>query len=283
MENEIPDTQIAASSPMADACSVAEPLKQKRPPAQNIPKCVVLAAGASTRLRPLTDAIPKCLLNVNGKTLLERTVENVLAAGISEISIVVGYRSEMIGEFVKRRFPQQRIRLILNPNYAKTNNAYSLLLARRFLEDENGNVSHPLLLLDSDVLFSSDLLPSLVQVDAKNKIAVRVLGKHDEEEIRVKVNANGSIVLIGKDIPLPEVYGESVGIEIFSSNTAARLFAVLEQHVRYGAGRTEFYEASFQEMIDSGTELASVDVSTFPAIEIDTIDDLERAKQLSMI
>jgi choline kinase len=272
VENEIIDTQIAASSLMADA-----------PPAKNIPKCVVLAAGASTRLRPLTDAIPKCLLDVNGKTLLERTVENVLAVGINEISIVVGYRSEMIREFVKRRFPQQRIRLILNPNYAKTNNAYSLLLARRFLEDANGNMSYPLLLLDSDILFSGELLPALVQFDAKNKIAVRVLGRHDEEEIRVKVNANGSIVLIGKDIPLTEIFGESIGIEIFSSNTAAQLFATLEHHMRYGAGRTEFYEASFQEMIDSGTELTSVDISTFPAIEIDTIDDLERAKQLPMI
>jgi choline kinase len=54
----------------------------------NIPKCVILAAGASTRLRPLTDTMPKCLLKVGGKILLERIIENVLATGIKEIAIV---------------------------------------------------------------------------------------------------------------------------------------------------------------------------------------------------
>lgn len=93
-----------------------------------IPKCIILAAGTSTRLRPLTDEIPKCLLEVGGRPLLERTIENVLTAGIKEIHVVIGYRAEMVRQFIEQRFPGQQIHFIINPNYATTENAYSLLL-----------------------------------------------------------------------------------------------------------------------------------------------------------
>jgi choline kinase len=248
----------------------------------NIPKCVVLAAGSSTRLRPLTDLKPKCLLEVGGKTLLERTVENVLVAGIKEIAVVVGYRAEMIREFVKRRFPQQKIRFILNPHYSNTNNAYSLLLARRFLEDGNGNVNYHLLLLDSDILFSSKLLPYLLNDKIKNKIAIRVSGEHNEEEIQVETNPDGHVKFIGKKPDLTKMSAESIGVELFAAETTARLFAVLEQRVRDGIGRSEFYEAAFQELIDEGVMLKALDVSVFPTIEIDTPEDLELAERLKV-
>jgi choline kinase len=248
----------------------------------NIPKCIILAAGISARLRPLTDAMPKCLLKVGGKTLLERSIKNILAAGIKEIAIVVGYQAEMIREFLKQRFPQQRICLILNPNYANTNNAYSLLLARQFLEDRNKKLSYKLLLLDSDILFSGKLLPYLLSVEAQNKIAVRKLGEHNEEEIQVGINSDDNINFIGKRPAFDKAQGESIGIELFSAEVAAKLFAVLERRVRDGMGRSEFYEAAFQEMIDEGVILKAADVSAFPAIEIDTPEDLKIAKRLEI-
>jgi choline kinase len=259
---------------------IERPLPEYQNNTLNIPKCVVLAAGASTRLRPLTDSVPKCLLVVAGKTLLERTIDNVLAAGIKEMAIVVGYRSAMIREYVQQRFSDHRIRFILNPYYAHTNNAYSLLLARRFLEDTNEKVHHPLLLLDSDIMVSSKLVPYLLRFRAKNKIAVRFSGEHNEEEIQVCMDSDGNINFIGKKPALMNTPGESIGIELFAADSAAKLFAVLERRVREGMGRTEFYEAAFQEMIDEGVKLKAVDVSAFPAIEIDTPEDLEKAGRL---
>ncbi len=260
----------------------------------DIPKCVILAAGASIRLRPFTDTIPKCLLKVGAKTLLERTIENVLASGITEIAIVVGYRAETIREFVKQRYSPRRIRLIFNPNYAHTNNAYSLLLARRFLEDIDGRVNKNFLLLDSDIFFSEILLPVFLNqsyqdysecgpsISHQCHAAVRVTGEHNEEEIRVKVSEHGTIVQIGKNTPLAETYGESIGIELFSHNASARLFTVLEERVRSGEGRNEFYEMTFQKMIEEGIVFKAIDVSMFPAIEIDTQEDLQRAEILSL-
>lgn len=248
----------------------------------NISKCVVLAAGTSTRLRPLTKAMPKCLLKVGEKTLLERTIENVFTAGIEEIAIVIGYQAEMIREFVKQRFPQFRIQLILNPNYDSTNNAYSLLLARRFLKDKNGKVNYNLLLLDSDILFSNKLLPFFLNVEAQNKIAVRISGEHNAEEIQVEINPDRNINFIGKKPNLNELPCESIGIEWFSVEITAKLFAVLERRVKNGLGRSEFYEAAFQEMIDEGVILKAVDMSIFQAIEIDTPEDFKLAQQLKV-
>jgi choline kinase len=247
--------------------------------ASHVQKCVILAAGRSMRLRPLTDAMPKCLLKVGGKTLLERTIENILTAGIQDIALIIGYRAEMIREFVRQQFPQHRIRFILNPDYAGTNNLYSLLLARRFLDDINGKIIHSLLLLDSDILFSNKLLPFLLQDAAKNKIAVRVSGEHDGEEVQAGINSNGNIYFIGKKPVVDTTHGESIGIEMISAEVAARLFSILEAHVRDGAGRSEFYETAFQELIDEGIILKAVDVSKFPAIEIDTPEDLELAER----
>jgi choline kinase len=247
-----------------------------------VPKCVILAAGTATRLRPLTDTVPKCLLKVGEKSLLDRTLENVFAAGINEVALVVGYRRTMIHDFVKHAYPQKKIRFIFNPNFERTNNAYSLLLARRFMEEQGEIINRSMLLLDSDILFSVQLLPHLLHADAENKIAVRVSGEHNAEEIQVEIKFDGSIGFIGKKSDCKNTDGESIGVEVFSPATAGMLFATLERRVREGSGRTEFYEAAFQEMIDRGVVLQAVDVSSFPAIEIDTPEDLSQAERLRM-
>ena len=241
--------------------------------------CVILAAGISSRLRPLTDDRPKCLLEINGKTLLQSTLEHVFAAGLRRVAIVAGYKAEMIREHFFTQFPEKRFKYIFNPNYQTTNNAYSLLLAKKFLEDHNQEITNNLLLLDSDLLFGSQLLPAFLSGDVSDKIAVRVQGEHDEEEeIGINVNAAGIITNIGKNIA--GAAGESIGIELFSPSSTAKLFAVLEHRVRAGSGRTEFYEASFQQLIEQGSEFSMIDVSEHPIMEIDTIEDYRQAQQL---
>jgi len=245
-------------------------------------KCIILAAGASTRMRPLTDDIPKCLLHVGGKTILQRTIELVSSAGVERIGIVLGYKAEAVRRFVKQHFPSHRIRLMDNPKYESTNNAFSLLLAREFFMNEARRNAplQGLLLLDSDIIFSPDLLPFLLKHDSPNRIAVRVQGEHDQEEIQVQVDGDKNIVMIGKTALPGETFGESIGIEVFSPSATQELFETVERRVRSGSGRTEFYEASFQEMIDNGVQIRAVDTSRFPAVEIDTLEDLEVAENV---
>jgi choline kinase len=245
-------------------------------------KAVILAAGNATRMRPLTDDLPKCLLHVGGKPILQRVIENVVAAGVYQIGLVIGYKAEAIRSFVKEHFPFHRIRFIVNPKYESTNNAFSLLMAHEFVLNKANPAAVPqdLMLLDADILFPPELLPFLLSQPSLNKLAVRTEGPHDEEEVRVKTDPRGNILSIGKAVPLGETLGESVGIEVLSSVAARRLFGILEERVRAGEGRTEFYEASFQAMIDEGIQLDAVDVSRFPSVEIDTPDDLRVAETI---
>ena len=67
-------------------------------------QAIILAAGLAKRLRPLTDTTPKCLLEVNGKNLLHRTMENVIANGITNFVFVTGYRENMIKSYLKENF-----------------------------------------------------------------------------------------------------------------------------------------------------------------------------------
>jgi choline kinase len=245
-------------------------------------KCVILAAGMATRMGSQTGGKPKCLLDVGGKPILQRIIENVSATGIGEIVIVLGFEAEAIRRFVKKAFPLQRIRFAVNPKYETTNNAFSLFMARDHIvekgKDDAG--ASDLLLLDADIVFSPLLLPGLLKHRSSDKIAVRRAGNHDDEEVRVRVDGSGNIQEIGKTISLAESWGESIGIEIFSRKTTARLFEVLEERVRRGKGRTEYYEATFQALIDEGARLHAVDVSDHPSIEIDTPKDLEFAEKI---
>jgi choline kinase len=244
-------------------------------------KCIILAAGKSERLRPLTNDIPKCLLEVGGKTILQRIIESVIAVGVAEIGIVLGYKAELVRTFVRRRFPSHRkIQFIANPKYEMTNNAFSLLMAREFYRSDKKRSmpSQELLLLDSDILFSQALLKHLFEQSARNTIAIRRSAEHNAEEIKVHVDENGNVLRIGKEVALSETYGESIGIELFSPSACDLLFDTLERRVRSGEGRAEFYEAAFQEMIDNGTVFTAVDVSRFPCAEIDTSSDLEYAR-----
>lgn len=244
-------------------------------------KCVIVAAGMSTRLRPKTESLPKCLLPIGNKTILERTIKGLLDVRVRDIALVVGFEAEKIRAHLKERFPGNKFHFILNPNFASTNNAYSLLLARRFFlrSERQLNASEFLLILDSDIVFHPGLLLRIIAHQGENKFAVRVQGDHDEEEVRVRTNNSGDIVKIGKDVSLKLSYGESIGVEMFDHRTGILLFDVLERRVRRGSGRSEYYEMAFQELIDQDTKIKAVDVGDLPVAEIDSPADLDHAER----
>src|SRR3990167_1735270 len=95
---------------------------------------IILAAGQGTRLRPLTDEIPKCLLEVAGHPILAHQLHAITEAGISDITIAVGYRPERIREFASSRFPHAGIHYVLNDQYNTTGNFYTASLAADAVE-----------------------------------------------------------------------------------------------------------------------------------------------------
>ena len=118
-------------------------------------QAVILAAGAATRLRPLTDTTPKCLLKIGDKSLLQLTIENILANGVKDFVFVTGYLNHMIEDFVRTNYPDLNCRFLVNSDYENNNNSYSLWMTQEV-------VTGPILLLDSDILFDKAIISELL-------------------------------------------------------------------------------------------------------------------------
>ena len=236
-------------------------------------KAVILAAGVASRLRPLTNHTPKCLLKVCSKNLLELTIENLLDNKISEIIIVTGYLENKIRDFIDLRFPELNITIIYNEFYNSTNNIYSLWLAKNALHGED------MLLMDSDIVFNSQIIKKLCSSGKKNCLALK---RHDlsDEEIKVKIDKKGRVLEIGKEVKISEAAGESVGIELFGREVIPALFNIIDRKVNIEKNVNQFYEAAFQELITSSHEIYIVDISEYFSMEIDTAEDLRLAGEL---
>ncbi len=238
-------------------------------------RAVLLAAGEGRRMRPLTDSTPKCLLEIaDSSTVLDLAIENLRWAGIEEMVIVTGYRDDMVRRHVEKRYPRLEVAWVHNSMYSQTNNSYSLWLARDLVH--NG-----FMLLDTDILFDRRILPMLLGLKHGDALAVRTAGGWAEEDMKVVIDKQGWVRTISKGIPVATASGESIGIEKFGGDFCAELFAELSRRIAEGHGANEFYEASFQAVIDRGLPLYGLDISPLDCVEIDTVEDYLYAQQLA--
>ena len=233
---------------------------------------VILAAGMAKRLRPLTDERPKCLLKVGERTLLQRTVDAMLAAGISELVVVTGYRANMIRDFLTETYPSLNIHFIDNPDYAHNNNIFSLWLTRPYVEGRD------FLLMDSDILCDPAILPEVISAEG----SALALNRHElgEEEMKIVADAHGRIIEISKTCSPSEAAGESVGIEKMTADYSSALFRELEKMIVDEGLIDIFYERAFERLIPQGHTFRIVDTTSFFSIELDTPEDFENAQRL---
>lgn len=224
------------------------------------------------RLRPLTDACPKCLLEVGGRTLLQRTVEAQMAAGIDELVVITGYREEMIRQYLTSRYPELTIHFICNTDYENNNNIFSLWLAG---ERVNGR---DFLLMDSDILCD----PAIVGIVARQDAAALAVNRHElgEEEMKVVVDKENNIIEISKTCLPAEALGESVGIERITPEYSVALYKELDKMINGEGLINVFYEAAFQRLIAQGHTLRVVDTTDYFSYELDTPEDLATASAL---
>ena len=242
---------------------------------------VILAAGMAKRLRPLTDTKPKCLLEVGGKTLLERTVRAMQQAGVTEFVVVTGYRADQIREFLNSRLATRdsqlatdtpRFTFLHNADYAYNNNIYSLWMAGEVVRGRE------FLLMDSDILCD----PAAVCAIASQEEPALALNRHEcgEEEIKVVVDTDGRITEINKTCDPALALGESVGIEKMTADYSAALYRELDQMILREGLVDVFYERAFERLIPQGHTFRVVDTTGYFSYELDTPEDFQRAQEL---
>jgi len=238
---------------------------------------VILAAGQGRRLGDTAAERPKILLEFGGKTLLQRHLELLRQVGAGPVTVVVGYRRELIEDELRRIGLEGEVAIVENPDW-RQGSVVSLHQARAVL-----CAGCPVLLLDGDVLYDRRLLDALL---AEGREGVLLLDRDLEpgdEPVKICVDEDGTIVDFAKRPEQPgRWHGESVGFFRFSPALAARLAGRLAALVENG-GRALEYEEPIRAMIrDPHTRdlFGFADISGAPWTEIDFPADVAKAQAL---
>ncbi|KEO82127.1 DUF6564 domain-containing protein [Tumebacillus flagellatus] len=236
-------------------------------------KLVILVAGVGSRLRPLTDTMPKCLVQVGSKSILERFLEGAEETGaFSEVVLITGYLHDQIAAFVDAWSQNHNtpVRLVHNERYDETNNGYTLLCAQEFLRDG-------FVLTDGDLLLDNEILRR-VAAHPHSHLAVDMQSKLDEEAMKFVLDEHGHVTELSKEISVERGLGESLGLCKMNAEDVPSIVDHLAKLVEQGE-LNEYYERAFQELIREGWKLGVVDVGDLRWVEVDDHNDLERAKQ----
>lgn len=232
---------------------------------------VILAAGMAKRLRPLTDHQPKCLLKIGDVSLLQRSIDALIANGIHEIIIVTGYLENKIKHFLCQQYPNETIHLISNSDYKTTNNLYSLWLTNPYTEGKD------FLLLDSDLLYDDRIINRILE----QKETTLAINRHKmgKEEMKVIADHQGNVIEINKICDPEKAIGESVGIEKITASYSHALFKELNQMVKQERLVNLFYEQAFERLISKNYIFHTVNTTDLFSMEIDTVEDFLQAQK----
>ena len=235
-------------------------------------KALILSAGQGRRLLPLTSEIPKCMLSIDGKSLLEWQVDELERCGIDRVTVVVGYGADRVEGLLSARYRDRPIRTLYNPFFGFADNLGSCWIARSEMDGD-------FLLLNGDTLFEAPVVRRLL---ASPERAVTVTTdrkpEYDADDMKVKLEGE-RLLRVGKDIPLDQVDGESIGIILFRGEGPSLFRAGVEHALRFPEAIRRWYLSVIDEMARS-MPVWSCSIEGLRWTEIDYPVDLERAGNL---
>lgn len=235
-------------------------------------KAIILAAGLGKRLHPLTAKRPKCLVDFGGEVILDRQIDTMLAVGVDEFVIVVGYEAEQVKVHCANKLSYQcaraAVRFVENSEYDKTNSLYSLFMAQHELEGD-------VFLLNCDIVFHEEIARRLIDIDRPNVVAVDSKAPRPAAEMCVRLSVDNCIDAISKQLDPATSHALSAQVARFDS-AGARMLAAEVCRLSAAVGETLFPTSAYGPLI-AARQLFAVDVCDLPWAEIDSLDDYEQA------
>ncbi|MFC1491876.1 NTP transferase domain-containing protein [Nitrospinota bacterium] len=244
-------------------------------------KAVILAAGQGSRLRPLTDDRPKCMVPLVGVSLLKRQLAVLKEIGILDVTVVGGYRPEFIGA--------HDVRLLINQEFERTNMVASMFCARDLFDGEDD-----ILVIYGDIVYERRVADKVLACDAPICLPVDREWHHlwslrfenplsDAETLRL--SPDGKIIELGKKPgSLQEIEAQYIGMFLIRANHAkefANTYDRLDRAASYdGKDFQDMYMTTFlQLLVDKGWTLQAVSIDG-GWLEIDSVDDLSLYERL---
>lgn len=245
---------------------------------ENLMQAIILAAGMGKRLKELTQNNTKCMVKVNGVSLIDRMLHQIQKQNVDRIVIVVGYEREKLKEYIATLGITTPITYIDNPIYDKTNNIYSLSLASDYLcEDDT-------LLFESDLIFEDSVLDSLVR-DPRPTLALvdKYESWMDGTCVKLDEDDNIEAFVPGKKFKFDEIkdYYKTVNIYKFSRDFSKTHYVPFLDAYQKALGENEYYEQVLRviTMLDDPV-IKAKRLTGQKWYEIDDIQDLDIATSI---
>ena len=240
-------------------------------------KALILAAGFGKRLQPITNKIPKCMVEVCGTPLLQNALNILVEVGISEIGIVVGHKAEYIKQSIGLKWKNIPITYYENTRYLETNNVYSLYKAIDFCNDD-------MLMLECDLFYRKNLIAEMLKYDADCSILVSPFNQNTMDGTAIECSDEGKFSLVlGKwqndGFDYSKAF-KTVNMYKFSRAFAIKYMKLIEWYVD-NMGTNSYYEKVLGSMMylrENSFQIVKVPETMW--CEIDDESDLIRARNM---
>lgn len=231
-------------------------------------RALILAAGLGTRLAPITNDRPKSLVPVNGTPILLKQIENLYKNGVYNITIISGYKADILEKAVHEKYPE--IQIIESVDYTSTNNMYSAYLGQAVVGE------HEFLMMNADVFFDASVISALLKCEAPNAI-VTDIGRYIDESMKV-VERGERLVEISKTITPEAALGTSIDVYKFSAEGGKAFFKKCAEYIEEQKELKKWSEVALNDI------LGEIEFKACPLdgrwVEIDNLDDLAAAEEL---
>ena len=242
-------------------------------------QAIILAAGMGRRLGDYTRDNTKCMLPVNGVRLIDRTLSQLAELQLSRVVIVIGYQGQNLIDYIGNRYENQlKIEFVENPIYDKTNNIYSLALAKDKLQEDDT------LLIESDLIFDDGMFSLLIENPYPN---LALVAKYETwmDGTMVRLDADNNIVnFVPKaafDYNETDSYYKTVNIYKFSREFSQTKYVPFLEAYSKAVGNNEYYENVLRIIsFLNSHDLKALPITHEKWYEIDDKQDLDIAEAL---
>jgi len=227
---------------------------------------IILAAGKGERLQPITNTLPKCLVDVGGKEILGWQLETIGLFKFDRIKIVVGFEHQQIREYVEKNYPNLNVEFVYNSDFDTKNNSYSLQLALQGVRSND-----VVYIFNADVIFHPEMLKTLVNDKSSNSAIV--IRKHCTDDDMKALGSGKRITRLGKDVYSGEVViGKALGL--YKISTIKLLNVILAE-----LDKNHYFNEAIS-LCSEIVPLVAIDCTHYYNVEIDTEDDLNEARDI---
>ena len=225
-------------------------------------KAIILAAGRSSRLYPITLQLPKCLLQIGGKKLIEHQVDWLHRCGIEDILVVTGYLNHLIEAELG-----SAVQYSYYSDYENTNNLHTLYSVRDEMYEDT-------IILFSDVLLSVDLLQRCI--NSSQEICLIIDSSTiTDKTMRIQIH-DGFISDIGSHINVEDADGNFIGVGKFSKDAVDLLVNQMQDLVDDYIYINDYYTIALSKLSPKGHKIGFIESMREPWVEIDTQDDYDK-------